>query len=103
MSDKQLRFSFTLDEASFAKVKRAISDLTSEMAKFAKASQGSGMGGLFTGANIGKTGTPGQNQVGANYKAQGTQNVMSKMILENADAFRKMSNMGKESLKGLTD
>lgn len=104
MSDKKLTFAFVLDETSFGKVKRALDELIGKSKELAKTLSGVSLpgarGGFMGGGTVGRPGgaaaTIGQN--GGNVQTQ-----LGKVILDNAQAFKSMANLGSASLKGLTD
>lgn len=97
---KELKFEFILDQNSFQRIKRAIQDLTSEMQKFVKASQGTSMGGFFGGANVGRPQSAAGTVVTGAAKAQSP---IGQVIADNANAFKNIAQLGTASLKGLTD
>lgn len=101
---KSLKFQFVLDEQSFARVKRALNDLTTEAGKFQKAMNGNG-GGLFSGANVGRPPSAAQTQgrtpsaVGANAPKTG----IGASILGDIEAFQKLAKSGKDGMNTMTD
>jgi hypothetical protein len=102
MTGKQLKFQFALDEQSFARVKRALQELTTEAQKFSKAMQQSG-GGLFSGANVGRppsmAQTSGKNIAGgAGFKTN-----VGQAILGDVEAFQKLAKSGKAGMDAMTD
>lgn len=106
---KTIKFKFEMDNQSFQQVHNAIKTLVSELQKLGGAAGGllGGGGGAFPGLSIGGT-TPGKSTQVArgNQKAQqvgGTQQTMGKVILDNAQAFKKFANDGKEASKIMTD
>lgn len=96
---KSLKFQFVLDEQSFARVKRALGELTTEAQKFAKAMQGSG-GGMFGGANVGRppSATATQGRGGAGQKTS-----IGSAILGDVEAFQKLAKSGKSGMSAMTD
>lgn len=96
---KSLKFQFVLDEQSFARVKRALGELTTEAQKFAKSMQGSG-GGMFGGANVGRppSATATQGRGGANQKTS-----IGAAILGDVEAFQKLAKSGKSGMSAMTD
>jgi hypothetical protein len=97
---KSLKFQFGLDQSSFDRVKRAMDEIIAKGKELSKVMQGaggsSGGGGLLSGGSI----TGGAPTQGSGPKAQTT---IGKAVLDNANAFKNMANMGTASLKGMTD
>ena len=96
---KSLKFQFVLDEQSFARVKRALGELTTEASKFAKAMQGAG-GGMFGGANVGRPPSAVQTQGRGGQQNQRTG--IGAAILGDVDAFQKLSKSGKAGMDAMT-
>jgi hypothetical protein len=103
MTEKQLKFSFVVDDSSFRRVKQALNEITTAAAGFAKAMQGTGGGGgLFAGANVGKPPTAAGTVVaGAGGPQAKTQ--IGNVVLDNANAFKSMANLGTGAVKAMTD
>lgn len=95
---KSLKFQFVLDEQSFARVKRALGELTTEAQKFAKAMQGGGGGSLFNGANVGRPPSAIQSQ-GRQQQKTG----VGAAILGDIEAFQKLAKSGKDGMNAMTD
>ena len=97
---KSLKFQFVLDEQSFARVKRALGELTTDAAKFAKTMQSAG-GGMFGGANVGRppsaVGTQGRGG------GQGQRTGIGAAILGDVDAFQKLAKSGKSGMDAMTN
>lgn len=99
--DKSLKFSFVLDQTSFNSVKKALDELIEKSRQLAKALGGTGMGGLMGVGQVGNTKSPSQLMTSAGGAA--APQAFSKVVLDNANAFKNMANVGSGALKGLTD
>jgi hypothetical protein len=101
---KSLRVSFVTDDASFARVKKALQEVTKEAEKLQKAMAGGG-GGLFGGANVGRPGTPGQTLTGATAKqAQSVSATpFASAILKDVEAFKTLGKSGGDALRVMSD
>lgn len=97
---KDLKFQFVLDDQSFARVKRAIGELTTEAQKFAKAMQG---GGLFGGANVGKPPSAVQTQGRVGGPFGSSKSSLGQAILGDVDAFNKLAKSGTQGMAAMTD
>jgi hypothetical protein len=102
MGGRELKFSFALDETSFQRVKRALSELTAEAQKFAKAMQNT-QGGLFGGAQAGRPAPPGA--AGANRAAVGNNKGtgIGASILQDVNAFQQLASKGGTALGAMTE
>lgn len=105
---KNIKFTFSLDQSSFGQVKSAIESLTSSLQKMNQAGGGS-LGGsganIFGGTTFGGA-NPGKVQTEAKGRAQqggGQQQTMGKVILDNANAFKKFAQEGKDASKIMTE
>lgn len=111
MSDengKTIKFKFEIDQQSFNSVKQAIESLGQSFSKINAAAGGLMGGGGFANVSVGGQ-SPGKQQLvqAAAAKNQGSSQVsgpsMTKVILDNASAFKKFAAEGKESSKIMTD
>lgn len=107
--DKNIKFRFQIDQQSFQSVKTAIQSLTSELQKLGSAGGGLlGGGNAFSGINIGgkdpgRQQTMAQSQNKAGQSGGGQQQTMGKVILDNANAFKKFAQEGKDASKIMTE
>lgn len=106
MSDKRLRFEFVLDQSSFSQVMSALDKMIAKSQVLAKTLQGinlgGGSGGILSGGGVGGGfGSPSQSI--ANNAGKGMGNSVSRVVMDNANVFKNMANLGTASLKGLTD
>lgn len=101
-AEKTLKFQFGLDETSFNRVKRALDEILAkgkEIAKVLGGVQAPGAGpsmGLLSGGSVGRAGQGAQT-------GGGQQTGMTRLLNDNAAAFKNMANLGSSSFKGLTD
>lgn len=105
-AEKSLKFQFALDENSFNRVKRALDEMISKAQILAKTLQnvgGGGGGGLMGGGSVGGGVQPGQYGWMLNQQAKAPQTAIGKVVMDNANAFKNMANLGAASLKGLND
>lgn len=111
MSDengKTIKFKFEIDQQSFNSVKQAIESLGQSFSKINAAAGGLMGGGGLANISVGGQ-SPGKQQLvqAAAAKTQGSSQVsgpsMTKVILDNASAFKKFAAEGKESSKIMTD
>ena len=107
--NKTIKFRFEIDQNSFGQVKSAIDSLTSSLSKMNQAGGGMlGGGNAFGGINIGGA-NPGKVQTIAQGQAKnqaangGQQMTMGKVILDNANAFKKFAQEGKDASKIMTE
>lgn len=106
MSDgvKNIRFKFELDNQSFKQVQDAVKGLVADLQKLGNVAGGA----AFPGLSIGGAAPNKSTQVAqGNQKAQGagggTQQTMGKVILDNAQAFKKFAAEGKDASKVMTE
>lgn len=100
---KSLKFQFVLDEQSFARVKRALGELTTEAAKFAKTMQGAG-GGMFGGANVGRPPSAVATQGRGGLGQQGRVGTgIGQAILADVEAFQKLAKAGSSTMNMMKD
>jgi len=103
---KSIKFKFELDNQSFKIVQDAVKSLTQELQKLGGAM---GTGGAFPGLSIGgqtpnKSTQVAQGQAKAQQAGGGVQGpTMGKVILENAQAFKKFAVESKDASKIMTD
>lgn len=103
---KSIKFKFELDNQSFKIVQDAVKSLTTELQKLGGAM---GTGGAFPGLSIGgqapnKSTQVAQGQARAQQAGGGVQGpTMGKVILENAQAFKKFAIESKDASKIMTD
>lgn len=108
-TEKSLKFQFVLDDTSFTRVRRALDELIEKSKTLAKTLQGVGVGGGLggTGGVSGGGGMPSAAATIAGARPSGTggaggANTLTQVVLQNADAFKKLGTTGSDSLKGLT-
>lgn len=100
---KSIKFKFELDNQSFQQVQNAVKALTGELQKLGGV-MGAG-GGAFPGLSIGGAAPNKSTQIAQGQsKAQSiNQPTMGKVIVENAQAFKKFANDSKDASKVMTD
>lgn len=106
--EKSLKFQFALDENSFNRVKRALDEMINKAQILAKTLQGIGTGGAGGGGMMGGGSVGGGVQPGAyswmlNQQSKAPQTAIGKVVMDNANAFKNLANLGTASLKGLND
>ena len=99
---KQIQFKFVIDQQSFAQVRNALQALTREAEKFSKAM--SAGGGLFGGANVGRTGTlsTAQTQAGTRAGSSEARTVIEKAFQGTKEAEKGMGQLSDAVRRGTT-
>jgi hypothetical protein len=104
---KSLKLGIGLDANQFAQVTQKIKELTAELQKMSQAASGllGGGPGGFANVAVGAGAAPSKQQQGqqASAAAGGTQKMLGKVIIDNAAAFKKFAQEGKEASKVMTD
>jgi hypothetical protein len=109
---KQIKFEMVLDDHSFQRVRRAISELNSEAGKLAKTMASISGSGLFGGGHIGggapvKTGVGGSGAMAPAVATARSNNKtttsIGSAILGDVEAFRKLAQSGKDGMFHMTD
>lgn len=109
-NNKTIKFKFELDNQSFTTVQNAVRSLTEDFKKLGSAMGTGSIGAAFPGFSVGGTAPTKSTQVArANQRAQqtggggGQQQTMGKVILDNAQAFKRFAAEGKDASKIMTD
>lgn len=106
---KNIKFTFQLDQQSFQQVRTAVQSLTQELQKMSQVGGPLfGGGNAFGNINIGGTAPSKQQTIAQGQQKQaqafgGTNTTMGKVILDNANAFKKFAQDGKEASKIMTE
>lgn len=107
---KSLKFSFVLDDQSFARVKRALGELTTQAQVLAKTLQGVNVGGggtgsgtgALSGGSVGGTSSASQTQ-SRNFGRNQAKGGITASILGNVEAFQKLAKSGKDGMAMMTE
>lgn len=106
MDNKQLKFSFTVDEASLQKTRALIRELTADLTKLNEAGAklggaGGGPGGGIFNVSSGQRQSPEQQKIVSNVAPAGRQLVQG--LLDQKQVFKTIADGSKDSMRVMTD